>query len=142
MRPRAAGAGGQHVNKTASKATLTVATADLLGSTTKLARVRDRLGESVVVSCQESRSQWRNRRTCIERLVEIIDEAAAPPAAPRRPTKPSRGAQERRIARKKKHGDKFPSMISFITGPSRTGDIERILVLGAHGPKKLTILCV
>lgn len=43
---------------------------------------------------------------------------------------------------KKKHGDKFPSMISFITGPSRTGDIERILVLGAHGPKKLTILCV
>ena len=35
----------------------------------------------------------------------------------------------------------FPSMISFITGPSRTGDIERILVLGAHGPKKLTIFC-
>ena len=40
-----------------------------------------------------------------------------------------------------KYADKYPSMISFITGPSRTGDIERILVLGAHGPKKLTILC-
>jgi len=36
--------------------------------------------------------------------------------------------------------DKWPSFLSFISGPSRTGDIERILVLGAHGPKKLTIL--
>lgn len=42
----------------------------------------------------------------------------------------------------KKYAPDYPSMISFITGPSRTGDIERILVLGAHGPKKLTILCV
>jgi L-lactate dehydrogenase complex protein LldG len=40
-----------------------------------------------------------------------------------------------------KYAPDFPSMISFITGPSRTGDIERILVLGAHGPKKLTIFC-
>jgi L-lactate dehydrogenase complex protein LldG len=43
---------------------------------------------------------------------------------------------------KAKYGGGYPSMTSFITGPSRTGDIERILVLGAHGPKKLTILCV
>jgi L-lactate dehydrogenase complex protein LldG len=43
---------------------------------------------------------------------------------------------------KKKYSASYPSMISFITGPSRTGDIERILVLGAHGPKKLTIFCV
>ena len=43
---------------------------------------------------------------------------------------------------KKKYAANYPSMISFITGPSRTGDIERILVLGAHGPKKLTIFCV
>jgi len=41
-----------------------------------------------------------------------------------------------------KYAPDYPSMISFITGPSRTGDIERILVLGAHGPKKLTIFCV
>jgi len=39
------------------------------------------------------------------------------------------------------YGASYPSMVSFITGPSRTGDIERILVLGAHGPKKLTVLC-
>lgn len=43
---------------------------------------------------------------------------------------------------KKKYGTNYPSFISFITGPSRTGDIERILVLGAHGPKKLTVCCV
>lgn len=43
---------------------------------------------------------------------------------------------------KKKYTNHYPSMISFITGPSRTGDIERILVLGAHGPKKLTIFCI
>ncbi|MGC3960115.1 MAG: LUD domain-containing protein [Verrucomicrobiota bacterium] len=42
---------------------------------------------------------------------------------------------------KQRYGGNYPSMISFITGPSRTGDIERILVLGAHGPKKLTIFC-
>lgn len=41
-----------------------------------------------------------------------------------------------------RYGPTYPSMMSFITGPSRTGDIERILVLGAHGPKKLTILCL
>lgn len=42
---------------------------------------------------------------------------------------------------KTRYGDAFPSMMTLITGPSRTGDIERILVLGAHGPKKLTVLC-
>ena len=43
---------------------------------------------------------------------------------------------------KRKYGANYPSMMSFITGPSRTGDIERILVLGAHGPKKLTIFLI
>jgi L-lactate dehydrogenase complex protein LldG len=43
---------------------------------------------------------------------------------------------------KARHGDQMPSMLSFITGPSRTGDIERILVLGAHGPKELYLVLV
>jgi len=37
------------------------------------------------------------------------------------------------------HGDKLPSMISLTTGPSRTADIEKTLVLGAHGPRSLVL---
>jgi L-lactate dehydrogenase complex protein LldG len=40
------------------------------------------------------------------------------------------------------YADDYPSLITFITGPSRTGDIERVLVLGAHGPRVLTVLLV
>lgn len=43
---------------------------------------------------------------------------------------------------KERYGQKLPSMLSFITGPSRTGDIERILVLGAHGPKELFLVLI
>ena len=42
----------------------------------------------------------------------------------------------------KKYAPNFPSFMTFITGPSRTGDIERVLVLGAHGPRKLTVILV
>ncbi|HVV01138.1 MAG TPA: lactate utilization protein, partial [Verrucomicrobiae bacterium] len=43
---------------------------------------------------------------------------------------------------KQRYENNYPSFISLVTGPSRTGDIERILVLGAHGPKSLTIFCL
>lgn len=43
---------------------------------------------------------------------------------------------------KERYDRDMPSMLCFETGPSRTGDIERILVLGAHGPKKLTVVLV
>jgi len=40
---------------------------------------------------------------------------------------------------KDKYGANLPSMISNVTGPSRTADIEKTLVLGAHGPKELFV---
>src|ERR1700712_3225607 len=40
---------------------------------------------------------------------------------------------------KDKYGKDLPSMISNVTGPSRTADIEKTLVLGAHGPKELFV---
>lgn len=43
---------------------------------------------------------------------------------------------------KKKYGNKLPSMISLITGPSRTADIEKTLVMGAHGPKDIYVFMV
>lgn len=43
---------------------------------------------------------------------------------------------------KDKYGQKLPSMISNITGPSRTADIEKTLVLGAHGPKELIVFLI
>ncbi len=46
------------------------------------------------------------------------------------------------FARVRQPDGSIPAFLSFITGPSRTGDIERILVLGAHGPKKLTVFLV
>jgi L-lactate dehydrogenase complex protein LldG len=43
---------------------------------------------------------------------------------------------------RKKHGERLPSFITVTTGPSRTSDIEKMLVLGAHGPKKLFVMLV
>lgn len=41
---------------------------------------------------------------------------------------------------REKYGTNLPSTISMVTGPSRTADIEKMLVLGAHGPKELYLL--
>ncbi|NOX45466.1 MAG: hypothetical protein GXO89_00630 [Chlorobi bacterium] len=43
---------------------------------------------------------------------------------------------------KEKYKDNMPSMISVITGPSRTADIEKTLVMGAHGPRELYVFLI
>lgn len=98
---RSSGSGGQHANKTSTRATLTVSTADVAGPVDLLERVRSVLGPTVVVVSQDSRSQWQNRQTCRDRLVHLLDEAASPPAPTRRKTKPSKGAVERRLSGKR-----------------------------------------
>jgi len=46
------------------------------------------------------------------------------------------------LARIKETMGPIPHTINFVTGPSRTGDIEQTLELGAHGPKALAVLIV
>lgn len=43
---------------------------------------------------------------------------------------------------KDKYGDNLPSLITFATGPSRTADIEKTLVVGVHGPKEVYLFLV
>jgi len=41
-----------------------------------------------------------------------------------------------------KYRDNYPSMVSLISGPSRTADIEKTLVMGAHGPRELYVFLI
>ncbi|MBK7214651.1 MAG: lactate utilization protein [Bacteroidales bacterium] len=43
---------------------------------------------------------------------------------------------------REKYPSRIPSMISVITGPSRTADIEKTLIMGAHGPKEVFVFLV
>jgi len=102
---RASGPGGQHVNKTSSRATLTIDVGLIAGPERTKERMLTALASHITVTCQESRSQWRNRQSCIEQVVDIIDTAAAPPPKVRKKSKPSRGAIERRLSSKKKDSE-------------------------------------
>ena len=104
---RASGPGGQNVNKLSSAVQLRF---DVRGSSSLPPDVRARLerlaGQRLtregvlVIMAQRHRTQERNRADARERLIELVRRASIAPT-PRRPTKPSRGAKERRLATKK-----------------------------------------
>jgi ribosome-associated protein len=108
---RSSGPGGQSVNTTDSRVELSydVAGTDALGPLLKeraLGNLADRLVAGVLtVVAAEHRSQLQNRRTARARLAAVLRQATAPPPRARRPTRPSRAAQERRIAAKKRRGE-------------------------------------
>lgn len=99
---RSPGPGGQSVNTTDSRVELEydVATSTALDAAQR-ARLVGRLGSPVRIVASEHRSQHRNRVAARERLAERIREGLAPPPPPRRPTKPTRGSQRRRLEAKK-----------------------------------------
>ncbi len=105
---RSSGPGGQNVNKVNSKIQMRW---NLLFSPGIPPDVRERFlaafgtrvtteGE-VVVMCDRHRDQAMNRAECVEKLQAMLMSVARPPKT-RRPTKPTRGSVERRLAEKRR----------------------------------------
>jgi ribosome-associated protein len=108
---RSGGPGGQSVNTADSRVELLF---DLAASPSLPVSLRDRavhrLGGRLVdgvvtVTAEEHRSQLRNRESALRRLAELLRDAMAPPPPKRRPTRPTRGSQVRRLDGKRKAGD-------------------------------------
>jgi ribosome-associated protein len=103
---RASGPGGQGVNTTDSRVELVFDVASSAAFTGhQRARVLERLAGRLVdgvvtVVAAEHRSQLRNREAARSRLATMLRDALAPDPPPRRKTRPSRGARERRLADK------------------------------------------
>ncbi len=104
---RSSGPGGQSVNTTDSRAELSF---DVAGSPTLTEHQRERLLQRlagrlvdgvVTIAAQEERSQLQNREAAERRLAQLLREGLAPPPPTRRPTRPTRGSKERRLAGKK-----------------------------------------
>ena len=102
---RSGGPGGQHANTSDTKVTVELVLDDAALPEAVAARLRDAHGDTVRASSADSRSQFRNRQLARKRLADIVDGAARPPRR-RRPTKPSRGAERRRLEDKRKQSEK------------------------------------
>ena len=104
---RASGPGGQGVNTTDSRVELSfdVARSPALPGDLReraLERLTGRLVDGVVtVVASEHRAQLRNRAAAAQRLRELLAAAVAPEPAERRPTRPTRGSQRRRLEGKR-----------------------------------------
>jgi len=106
---RAQGAGGQHVNKVSTAVHLRF---DIGASSLppfykeELLKLRDhRISEDgvITIKAQQYRSQEQNRGDALERL-RVLIQSVAIPRKNRKPTKPTKGSQNRRIESKKKQG--------------------------------------
>ncbi|NIZ92249.1 alternative ribosome rescue aminoacyl-tRNA hydrolase ArfB [Kineococcus rubinsiae] len=108
---RASGPGGQGVNTTDSRVELSfdVARSPALPEDLReraLERLAGRLVDGVVtVVASEHRAQLRNRAAAAQRLTELLAAAVAPDPPKRRPTRPTRGSQRRRLEGKRARGD-------------------------------------
>ena len=107
---RSSGPGGQGVNTTDSRVELRwdVARSAAL-SDEQRARVLEQLAGRLVdgvltIAASEHRSQLQNRQAARARLTALLQDALEPPSPARRPTRPSRRAQPRRIDAKKRRG--------------------------------------
>jgi ribosome-associated protein len=99
---RSSGPGGQHAQKTESRAEA-VFDVDASSSLTpaQKRRVTAKAGPVLRAVAQEERSQWLNRERAIERVVEQLREALKVERK-RRPTKPTKASKERRLEQKRR----------------------------------------
>jgi ribosome-associated protein len=101
---RSSGPGGQHANKTSSRAEAIFDVEQSTGLTeNERQRVLEKLGPVVRAAAQDERSQLRNRELATERILEQLREATKV-RRKRTATKPTRAAKERRLDEKKRRG--------------------------------------